>query len=227
MNNWLTALVMGLAGSLHCAGMCSPLAIALTNNKPFLLSGILYNSGRILVYALLGGLVSSFGYLLHLAPYQKGLSILLGIIFLLTGLGFRNMRVPYVGSAITRFTLFLKGLFGSLLHGKSLSFTFLLGMMNGLLPCGLTYMALSACLVLPQASDGFLFMIYFGLGTWPVMIGLSKLLSMIKRRSAFSMSRLSRVTMIFIGCLLILRVWLEFHANEPSNISTGQITICK
>jgi uncharacterized protein len=224
---WWTALIMGLAGSLHCAGMCSPLAFALTKGKPFLLSGILYNSGRVLVYALLGGLASSFGSILNLAPYQKVLSILLGVFFLLAGFGISNMRIPSIGSALTRFTSFLKNMFGSLITKKSWTATFLLGMMNGLLPCGLTYMALSVCLILPQASDGFLFMIYFGLGTWPVMIGLSKLFNVIKWRRNFSLSRLSKIAMIFIGCLLVFRAWSDFHKEAPANISSGNVTICK
>ncbi len=224
---WWIALITGLAGSLHCAGMCSPLAFAMTKGKPFLLSGILYNSGRVLVYALLGGLASSFGSILDLAPYQKVLSILLGVIFLLAGLGISNMRIPYIGSALTHFASFLKSIFGSLLTKKSGTSTFLLGMMNGLLPCGLTYMALSACLILPQASDGFLFMIYFGMGTWPVMIGLSKLLSVIKWKKNFSLSRLSKIAMVFIGCLLIVRAWSGFHEDAPVNISEENVTICK
>jgi uncharacterized protein len=224
---WWTALIMGLAGSLHCAGMCSPLAFALTKGKPFLLSGILYNSGRVLVYALLGGLASSFGSILNLAPYQKVLSILLGIIFLLAGFSIITMRIPYIGSALTRFTSFLKNMFGSLITKKSWAATILLGMMNGLLPCGLTYMALSACLILPQASDGFLFMIYFGLGTWPVMIGFSKLLGVIKWKNNFSLSRLSKIIMIFIGCLLVFRAWSGFHKEASANISSGNVTICK
>jgi uncharacterized protein len=224
---WWTAIMIGLAGSLHCAGMCSPLAFALTKGKPFLLSGILYNSGRVLVYALLGGLASSFGSILNLALYQIVLSILLGIVFLLAGFGISTMRVPYFSSVVAQFTSLLKNIFGSLITRKSWATTFLLGMMNGLLPCGLTYMALAACLILPQASDGFLFMIYFGLGTWPVMIGLTKLLSIVKWRMNFSLARLSKITMIFIGCLLIFRTWSGFHKDAPTNLSASDITICK
>jgi uncharacterized protein len=227
MNTWLTALVMGLAGSLHCAGMCSPLAMALTKNNPFLLSGIMYNSGRVLVYALLGAMASALGAIVHLAPYQQTVSITLGIIFLLVGSGIGSMRLPYFGAKAVLFTAFLKKIFGSLLHQKSLTATFLLGMVNGFLPCGLTYMALSACLVLPWAMDGFLFMIYFGLGTWPVMVGLTKLVNVVKWKSNFSLARFSKIAMIFIGCLLLFRVWWSPRADTPLVKSVGQVTICK
>ncbi len=228
MSVWLTALMMGLVGSLHCAGMCSPLAMALTKNKPFLFSSILYNSGRVLIYALLGAVASKFGSFFHLAPYQQIASVLLGVIFLLAGLGVGSMRLPYFGASVNWFTAFLKRMFSSVLNQKSGATTLLLGMINGLLPCGLTYMALSACLVLPQAMDGFLFMIYFGLGTWPVMIGFAKLLTMAKWKSNFSMARFSKLAMVFIGCVLLLRVWWQPHQDSTLQIrSLNQITICK
>ncbi len=227
MTSLLTALMMGLAGSLHCAGMCSPLAMALTKNKPFLLSSILYNSGRVLIYSLLGALAAGFGSLFHLAPYQQVVSILLGITFLLIGFGIGNIRLPYLSSSINWFTVFLKKLFGSVINQKSLITTFLLGMINGLLPCGLTYIALSACFVLPQAMDGFLFMIYFGLGTWPVMIGFTKLIRIAKWKSNFSLTRFSKLAMIFIGGMLLLRIWLHPHLDTPADESLEQIVICK
>jgi uncharacterized protein len=217
MSSGLIALVMGLAGSLHCAGMCSPLAMALTKNKPFLLSTILYNSGRVLIYALLGALASAFGSLLHLAFYQQFISILLGITFLLTGLGIGGIRLPYFGAGIN----------SSMLNQKSWATTFLLGMINGLLPCGLTYMALSACLILPQAIDGFIFMIYFGLGTWPVMVGFTKLLTIVNWKGSFSLARFSKLAMIFIGCVLLLRVWLHPHQDTQMAKSVHQIVICE
>lgn len=227
MSSWLTALVMGLAGSLHCAGMCSPLAMALTRNKPFVISSILYNSGRVLIYALLGTLAASFGSLFHLSPYQQIVSLILGITFLLIGFGIGNVRVPYFGVGINKFTAFLKSMIGSVIHQKSAATTFLLGMINGLLPCGLTYIALSACLILPQAMDGFLFMLFFGLGTWPVMIGLTKLLSIAKWKGNFPLTRFSKIAMIFIGCVLLLRVWWHPHASIPIAKSFQQVTICK
>lgn len=228
MSGWLTALVMGLAGSLHCAGMCSPLAMALTRNKPFVWSSILYNSGRVLVYALLGTLAAAFGSLFHLAPYQQMVSLFLGIAFLLFGLGVGSVRVPYIGVGINKFTIFLKRMFGLVISQKSGAATFLLGMINGLLPCGLTYIALSACLILPGAVDGFSFMLFFGLGTWPVMIGFTKLLSVAKWKNNFSLARFSKIAMIFIGCVLLIRVWWSPHANAHSEVQPlKRITICE
>jgi sulfite exporter TauE/SafE len=73
-----TAIVLGLAGSLHCAGMCSPLAMAVTAKKPFVINKVVYNSGRILIYGLLGALAAAFGSLFSLTAYQSVLSFLMG-----------------------------------------------------------------------------------------------------------------------------------------------------
>jgi len=210
---YYTAIIMGLAGSLHCAGMCSPLAMAMTRNKPFLLSSILYNSGRIFLYSLLGSLAAAFGSIIHLSSYQQIISLLLGSAFLIVGFSIRSMRIPYFEKAITSLTLVLKKGFGIVSNQKSSFATFTLGMLNGMLPCGLTYLALTACLILPSATDGFLFMLFFGLGTWPVMIGAMKFLSTLKNN--FSLALISKIAMVFIGCTLLLRVWwVHPHAGD-------------
>lgn len=222
-----TALIMGLAGSLHCAGMCSPLAVAVTNKKPFLLSGILYNSGRVLIYALLGALAATFGSALHLAPYQQTISIVLGVAFLLIGAGLFGTQVPYLGAWVVKFTSYLKKIFGKVLQQKSSFTTFTLGMINGLLPCGLTYLALSACLILPSASEGFLFMIFFGLGTWPVMVGFTRLLNIAFLKNPFSLGRFSKIAMIAIGCLLLFRVWYVHPHHSDEMVTSNSSVICK
>jgi sulfite exporter TauE/SafE len=103
-------------------------------------------------------------------------------------------------------------------------------MLNGLLPCGLTYLALSACLISPTSLDGFLFMIFFGLGTWPVMIGMTWVLNISYVKRALNLGRLSRIALIFVGCLLFARVWMNHHhemeAPLNANVSSS-VTVCE
>ena len=222
-----TAIMMGLAGSLHCAGMCSPLAMAVTRNKPFVLSSILYNSGRVFIYALLGALAGGLGSFIHLSSYQQIISIVLGCIFILAGFSFQSMRIPLLDKTIVSLTSKLKKAFGIVIHQKSRATTLMLGMINGMLPCGLTYLALSACLILPSASDGFLFMLFFGLGTWPVMIGAIKLLRLAQSKINFSLARLSKLALVFIGCTLLIRVWwVHPHANMLVKVPQ-EVNVCK
>ena len=76
---WYTALLIGITGSLHYAGMCSPLLMAVTNlTKSVVVNRLLYNGGRILTYAILGSLFSGAGSFLPISPYQNLLSLLFG-----------------------------------------------------------------------------------------------------------------------------------------------------
>jgi sulfite exporter TauE/SafE len=228
---YYTALIMGLAGSLHCAGMCSPLAMAVTRNKPFLASKIVYNTGRILTYGVLGGMVAVLGSFVNLSTYQQALSIVLGSIFVLLGIGgMSRVRIPFVTSGMEGLSGWLKKAFGKFLQRKSLTATFIMGTLNGLLPCGLTYLALTACLLQPNALDGFLFMLVFGLGTWPVMIGISWVMNLSFLKSHFNLARFSKIALIFVGCLLFLRVWWSHpHPNESSLFGKvgGTETVCE
>jgi uncharacterized protein len=223
-----TAILMGLAGSFHCAGMCSPLAMAITRNKPFLLSSMLYNTGRVLIYMMLGALAASFGSFLHFSAYQQTISVVLGSLFILAGFGILKMKLPLFDPAIVLLTSNLKRVFGAVLSRKSRSTTFMLGMINGMLPCGLTYLALSLCLILPSALDGLLYMLFFGLGTWPVMVGVTKLIDVVILKNQFSIPRLLKITTILIGCTLLLRaIWIHPPGDDHSIKSIDQITVCK
>jgi sulfite exporter TauE/SafE len=154
------------------------------------------------------------------------ISIALGAIFILAGFSFQNMRIPFVDKAMVSLTSKLKKAFGIVIHQKSRATTIMLGMINGMLPCGLTYLALSTCLILPSAGDGFLFMLFFGIGTWPVMIGAIKLIGLAQSRINFSLARLSKIALVFIGCTLLIRVWW-IHPHTIMLVKAPQEVICK
>src|SRR6478736_4776167 len=175
---WFTALILGLAGSLHCIFMCSPLAMAVTGLKgTFMLNRIVYNLGRIFSYGILGVLVSSFGLLFQFSGYQNLLSITLGCILIVMGIsGMSSVYIPQVNRVMSKGTNVLKKMFSKFIGKKTWGAMTMMGMLNGLLPCGLTYLALTYCITLPRPDQGFLFMAIFGLGTLPVMLGLTTVL---------------------------------------------------
>lgn len=204
-----TAIVLGLAGSLHCAGMCSPLAMAVTARKPFVINKVIYNTGRIFTYGLLGVLAAVFGGLFSLTAYQGVLSFTMGAVFLLMGVGaITGVNIPYLRGGLNKLTLALKKLFGFWLQKKQAGSIFVMGMLNGLLPCGLTYMALTYCFILPTATDGFIFMLMFGLGTWPVMIGFSWLMSLGFTRLTQHYQRIAMFAFAAVGIWLMVRVFV-------------------
>ncbi len=226
---WLTALVMGFAGSLHCLGMCSPLAMAVTTlRKPFFINRLVYNGGRIFCYGLLGALVSSFGSLFRLSGIQNILTISLGCVLILVGLGgISHIRIPVLTGMIQRITFAIKGLFSGFLQKKTILSMAMMGMLNGLLPCGLTYLALTYCLTVAHAADGFFFMLIFGAGTLPVMLGFTSGLQSLITRFNFSFRNFSTVAMITLGILLITRsVYVQYHAKNHYQ-SEDTTVICR
>lgn len=206
---WWTALIMGFAGSLHCAGMCSPLAMAITTQRPFLINKLIYNLGRVFTYGLLGALAASVGSIFLITPYQTFISFGIGIFFLLMGVGaIAGVHIPFLTKAINRFNNWLKELFGYWLKKKNYIGIAMMGMLNGLLPCGLTYLALTYCFIMPTRIEGFGFMILFGLGTWPVMIGFTWLLSRGFSRVKLNYQKITTIIFIFIGVWLLTRAVL-------------------
>lgn len=175
---WWTAFLLGLFGSLHCLGMCGPLALALPAARrqgfDFVIGRLLYNGGRVLTYGALGILFGLIGQTLVLAGLQQVLSILAGL-FILGYLLLRNRPVfavkgtGWIAAGVGR----LKTSLGGLLKQRSKRALFGIGLLNGLLPCGLVYVALAAAAATGSAAGGLQYMLWFGLGTAPLMLGVS------------------------------------------------------
>lgn len=226
----LTALILGFAGSLHCIGMCSPLAIAITSlSKGALVNRILYNAGRIFTYAILGAIVGLSGYILPFTGFQNLISITLGIVLLVTGIaGMGRIHIPVVTSVMQQFSTFLKKTFSDLLQQKNKTAVILLGAVNGLLPCGLTFLALTFCLTLKGPWDGFNFMLLFGAGTLPAMLGFTSLISPVAKRFKFNLNQVATGLMILSGCLLIARVFLNHPTDTSHHAHTlMEIVLCR
>ena len=131
----LTAIVLGLVGSLHCAGMCGPLALALSmtgsSRASFVTGRIAYNLGRILTYCALGAAFGLLGQTIAFAGFQRWVSIIAGaaiLIGLIVSTRFAT-SLP-VARAVTR----IKSGLGSLLRQRSLFATFALGSLNTSMP---------------------------------------------------------------------------------------------
>lgn len=225
---WITAIILGLAGSLHCAGMCAPLVIAVTNlRSPALLNRVIYNAGRVLTYSLLGASVAAFSAFLPIADYQNLVSILLGITLLVIGIGgIKNVRIPIITNAAQKLTAWIKVHVGLRLNHKSKGTTFILGAINGILPCGLTAIALTWCLTLKGPIDGFNFMLFFGIGTLPVMLGLAGVIPLLVKRLNWSINRLTTSMLIISGLAMIARVFI-LHVPHNSDAGIVEIILCR
>lgn len=222
-----TALIIGFLGSLHCAGMCSPLAIAVTSlSKPAFVNRLLYNVGRIGSYSLQGTVAALAGFMFERTGLQVVLSITLGVLLIIAGFaGITSFRIPGITSGLQRLTTFIKIRLSSFLTQKTKIALITTGMLNGLLPCGLTYMALSYCITLTQPQEGFIFMLLFGLGTLPVMLGFTSIIQSIMFYFNISFRKITTVTMVAVGLLLVSRTLYSQHTAHP--VDKDGITICK
>lgn len=170
-----TALLLGLAGSLHCVGMCGPLLLALpldaTGKIQVLRQMLVYHAGRILTYAALGLLFGLLGKGLAVAGFQKTLSVSAGFFMLAMALmAWRFERLVTALPGFGTFTQRVKLGIGRRMRQNPDSSTFTIGMLNGLLPCGMVYAALAGAIATTDSIGGGLFMLTFGLGTLPLLL---------------------------------------------------------
>ena len=200
------AFLLGLIGSLHCAGMCGPLALALpaTGNTrtSFTAGRVAYNVGRITTYCLLGAIFGLVGMTFALAGFQRWTSIGAGAAILIGLLAStrRVMSTP-VSKAVTR----VRSTLGILLHRRTLGSIYLLGTLNGFLPCGLVYVACASAVAAGGFFAGVEHMLAFGLGTVPMMLSLGLAGKMLHFGLRLKFQKLIPVGLLLLGVLLVLR----------------------
>ena len=200
-----TAFLLGLVGSLHCAVMCGPLIVAVSSASapgvPFAASRLLYNSGRILTYCAMGLLFGAVGKTFVLAGVQRWLSLGAGVA-ILAGLLLSTrftLKTP-----CAKLVVKLKSLFSSLLQRRTLASHFLLGALNGLLPCGLVYVAAAGAATTMHPMAGAVHMAAFGAGTLPMMLGLGAASGRLRLIAARFREWVS-ICVMLVGLLLVLR----------------------
>jgi sulfite exporter TauE/SafE len=206
---FLAALLTGLIGSLHCLGMCGPIVLMLpvgtASKGEFLLSRLTYNLGRVITYAILGAICGLLGHLIILAGYQQVLSIAVGIVILLAFIIPRRFFRKISPSFVNNLTDKLTGLWGKLLNSPKAISLFVIGLLNGLLPCGLVYVALAAASTTGNAVNGSLYMIVFGLGTIPLMLIFSLFSGLLPNKIRLWAPKLIPIAAMALAILLILR----------------------
>jgi len=208
--DWLIPLTIGLVGSFHCVGMCGPIALALplkdNNWISRIFSGSVYNVGRIFTYGILGFLFGLLGRGIQLAGFQRWISILLGIVMII------SVLFPYLFRQKITFSTLFSGfavrLIGNLkkLFSKRTYFSlFLIGLLNGLLPCGLVYVAVAGSINTGDVLNGMLFMVLFGAGTLPMLFAVSLIGNLISLKIRRRVNRIIPYFIVFLGILFILR----------------------
>lgn len=220
----LAAFIFGLLSSLHCVGMCGPIVFALPiyNGTTFqkwtkLLS---YHVGRIITYGIIGFVFGILGRTFYLAGLQQTISIILGVLFIL--LAFfqsffiykaEKMGHHLIGQKIQRSM-------ASLLQQKNQTNFMILGFLNGWLPCGIVYIALMSALTTTSVVQGITYMIFFGLGTIPLMMLVSVVRLFKLNVINPIIKKIIPLYFLVMGSLFILRGFgLGIAMVSPSNAS--------
>lgn len=206
MNHLQLAFIIGFLGSFHCVGMCGPLAFALQSNfksYKMLLQKLSYNIGRTVSYTFLGILMGYIGKQIWIAGWQQWLSILSGMLIVLVTLPKFIPQIHLVFPLTIRFQQKYNRIISKAIENKSAHF--LIGILNGFLPCGFVYLALATSLNTNSVLQSGLFMFFFGLGTLPLMliamIGINLARPPFRRR----INQVLPLLTIFLGCWFILR----------------------
>lgn len=223
------AFLLGLAGSFHCVGMCGPIAFSIPSagNSSFsaVLGKFFYHGGRTVTYAIIGGILGLIGKGIFFTGLQQSLSIGLGLILLASLLLPGIFRLPF----LQRYPMRLKALFIPLFKKRGLSFSFLIGLLNGLLPCGLVYMAVAGALATGDPLYGLLFMVAFGLGTMPMMLAASFAGKFLPMAIKVNVQKAIPVFVVLMATVFILRgmnLGIPYLSPDISGKSVSEMTQC-
>jgi sulfite exporter TauE/SafE len=219
-----TALIFGIISSLHCIGMCGPIAMMLpvSHNNPTkkVIQIMLYHLGRLTTYASLGFLFGILGKGLYLAGMQQQISITVGIFMIIIAIVPEKIFANYNFSRpVYRLISKLKTNLGSQFKRKSPDALFTIGLLNGLLPCGLVYASLFGAIAMQNVGFSIMYMLLFGIGTIPLMsavVYVSNILS-IPFRNKFQ--KIIPLVTVVIGILFVMRgMGLNIAYISPSNM---------
>lgn len=222
------AFFIGLFGSIHCVGMCGPLAFAVpvTQNNWWLVVGdkILYNTGRILSYTLLGFLAGFIGRQLWVAGLQQAVSLLSGMFIIMAGLS-RLFKMRFSRSAM--FSKLLSPVnrllsFALKRHAGHLA----IGLLNGFLPCGFVYLALAGATNTSAPLAAAQYMFWFGLGTFPLMLIATVSSGFIGPVVRRRINNMMPYLMVCLGFWFVLRgLNLNIAYLSPAKPAAG-VTVC-
>ena len=205
------ALSLGFFGSMHCIGMCGPLALgvsklAYSNQRNYFISSFKYNIGRVVTYTLLGLVFGLVGQTLIMSGFQRIFSILAGLVLIvlfLFSLDFEQFlrKSKFLNRGLSKISVLISETTSS----RWMKMPFAFGLANGLLPCGLVYLALAGSLTYGGVEEGMLFMFLFGISTIPALFILAIGGNFLSGKFRISLRKLLPFIQLIMGAYLIYR----------------------
>jgi len=213
MNNIDLVIILSTAflGSVgHCIGMCGGIVVAYSSTKidhtsswgRQTIAHLAYNFGRVTTYTILGALFGLMGKAIAFTPTTKGvLFVLTGLLMVLAGLSLVG-NIKFLSSAELSISKngWFRNTFRKLINSHSLSSFYLLGMLNGIIPCGLVYSFAIFAASTASPLWGAIVMATFGLATIPALFFLGVVTKFLQKGSLRgTMLKLAAMLVIFYG----------------------------
>ncbi|ALM47511.1 hypothetical protein AMR72_00535 [Flavobacterium psychrophilum] len=220
-----SALLLGLLSSLHCIGMCGPIAMMLPVDRhdPVKRAAqlLLYHLGRITAYATLGLVFGILGKGLYLAGMQQQLSIIAGLVMIAIVMIPERIFARYnFSKPVYKLISNIKQSLGSQFRKRNNKALFITGLLNGFLPCGLVYAALFGAIAMQSESLGTVYMVLYGLGTVPLMSAVVYISGFLNNPIRNTFSKIVPYAAVFIGMLFIVRgLGLSIPYISPGTMS--------
>jgi sulfite exporter TauE/SafE len=220
-----TAFIFGLISSFHCIGMCGPIAMMLPverdNSAKKVTQILTYHIGRLTAYAIIGLIFGLVGRGLYLAGLQQRMSIFIGVAMIAVVLIPEKVFAQYnFSKPIFKLISKIKSSLGSQFKNKSYKSLFIIGLLNGFLPCGMVYVALFGALAMQNEFFGIVYMILFGLGTVPMMSSIVYFNSLLSISVRNKIQKFIPIVAVIIGILFIFRgLGLGIPYISPSDMS--------
>jgi hypothetical protein len=220
-----SALIFGLISSLHCIGMCGPIAMMLPvdRNNPAkkVIQIMIYHLGRLTAYASLSLVFGSLGKGFYMAGIQQNISIIVGVLMITIAIVPERLFMKYnFSKPVYKIISKVKSSLGSQFKRKSPDALFTIGLLNGFLPCGMVYAALFGAIAMQDVTLGVSYMLLYGLGTIPMMSAVVYISNLLSTPFRSKMQKIIPVVTIIIGTLFILRgMGLDIAYISPSNLN--------
>jgi sulfite exporter TauE/SafE len=210
MTSLVTGLLLGVLGSIHCAGMCGPILLTVnrfgSGGQSVYTRMLVYHTARVFTYALIGIAAGYTGTILTMSGLGRAIAITSGTLLVASATGVTaEMRVKRLPAAWSSIVVRAGAAAAGLVRTHPVAGYIVLGLANGLLPCGLLYAALASSVAIGSVGGSLIFMVAFGLGTTPLLmsVALSTILvpASVKRRISLA----GPIAMALVGTLLIAR----------------------
>ena len=218
-----SALLFGLISSLHCIGMCGPIAMMLPVNKSNpaekVIQILIYHIGRLTAYASLGLIFGLLGRGFYMAGIQQQLSIAVGILMIVIVVVPEREFMKYnFSKPVYRLLSKIKSNLGNQFKRKSPDAFFTIGLLNGFLPCGLVYAALFGAIAMQNLTLSVTYMILYGIGTIQMMSALVYLSNLLSIPVRNKLQKIIPIVAVFIGIMFICRgLGLDIAYLSPSD----------